>query len=104
LHKCEELLIRNKHELKGRPHRGMAWVNAEDWLALEESLTGAGIAAIRGGADHDDALWLHPLTDYDGARKVLAWRSPNQAGEYVVLRPTAGSAIPSWKTVDQYEG
>jgi hypothetical protein len=82
------------------PRRGTAWVNDEDWLALADSPTGAGIAGILGGADHDDALWLYPFTDHDGERKTLAWRSPNQAGEYVVLRPTAGSAIPAWKTAD----
>jgi hypothetical protein len=43
-----------------------------------------GIAGILGGADHDDALWLHNFTDHDGERKVLAWRSPNQAGEYIL--------------------
>jgi hypothetical protein len=82
------------------PRHGTAWVNDEDWLALQDSPTGKGIAAILGGADHDDALWLYPFTDHDGERKVLAWRSPNQAGEYVVLRPTAGSAIPSWQTAE----
>ncbi|MFZ0548727.1 MAG: hypothetical protein WAM60_24970, partial [Candidatus Promineifilaceae bacterium] len=40
--------------------------------------------------------WLHPFTDYDGERKVLAWRSPNQVGEYVVLKPTAGSNPLPW--------
>jgi hypothetical protein len=82
------------------PRYGTAWVNDEDWLALKDSPTGTGIAGILGGADHDDALWLYPFTDHDGERKVLAWRSPNQAGEYVVLRPTADSAVPSWKTAD----
>ena len=69
--------------------RGTAWVNDEDWLALPDSPKNEGIAGILGGADHDDALWLHPFTDHDGEKKVLAWRSPNQAGEYVVLKPTA---------------
>jgi hypothetical protein len=82
------------------PRHGTAWVNDEDWLALQDSPTGKGIAAILGGADHDDALWLYPFSDHDGERKVLAWRSPNQAGEYVVLRPTAGSAIPSWQAAE----
>ena len=66
---------------------GTMWVNDEDWLAREDSPPGKGIASILGGADHDDALWLYPFTDHDGERKVLAWRSPNQVGEYVVLRP-----------------
>lgn len=87
-------------EVKIDPRYGTAWVNDEDWLALQDSPKGAGIADILGGADHDDALWLYPFTDHDGERKVLAWRSPNQVGEYVVLNPTADSAVPSWKTAD----
>ncbi|MFZ1396001.1 MAG: hypothetical protein WAS33_03840, partial [Candidatus Promineifilaceae bacterium] len=71
--------------------RGTAWVNDEDWLALPDSPKGEGIAGILGGADNDDALWLHPFTDHDGEPKVLAWRSPNQVGEYVVLKPTETS-------------
>ncbi len=85
--------------------RGTAWVNDEDWLALPDSpkrpgSPGEGIAGILGGADNDDALWLHPFTDYDGVRKVLAWRSPNQVGEYVILEPTADSAALSWTKGD----
>ncbi|MCA9944953.1 MAG: hypothetical protein KC449_15820 [Anaerolineales bacterium] len=78
--------------------RGTAWVNDDDWLALPDSSKGEGIAGILGGADNDDALWLHPFTDHDGERKVLAWRSPNQVGEYVVLQPTDGSQALSWTT------
>lgn len=84
--------------------RGTAWVNDEDWLALADSAKGAGIADILGGADHDDALWVYPFMDYQASgeaeRKVLVWRSPNQVGEYVVLRPTVDSDVPSWKTID----
>ena len=80
------------------PDSGTAWVNDEDWLALPDSRTGVGIAGILGGADNDDALWLHPFTDHDGARKVLAWRSPNQVGEYVILQPTADSHPLPWPT------
>ncbi|MCZ7672340.1 MAG: hypothetical protein M5U34_37070 [Chloroflexi bacterium] len=80
--------------------RGTAWVNDEDWLTLPDSPKGEGIAGILGGADNDDALWLHPFTDYDGERKVLAWRSPNQVGEYVVLKPTADSQPLSWTQAD----
>jgi hypothetical protein len=80
--------------------RGTAWVNDEDWLSLRDSPTEGGIAGILGGADHDDALWLHPFTDYDGEHKVLAWRSPNQVGEYVLLRPTEDSDIPDWTTAE----
>ncbi len=78
------------------PQSGTAWVNDEDWLSLSDSPKQEGIADILGGADHDDALWLHPFTDHDGEKKVLAWRSPNQAGEYVVLKPTAVSHNLSW--------
>jgi hypothetical protein len=80
--------------------RGTAWVNDEDWLALPDSPKGEGIAGILGGADNDDALWLHPFTDHDGERKVLAWRSPNQVGEYVVLTPTQDSQALSWTQAD----
>lgn len=80
--------------------RGSAWVNDEDWLTLPDSPKGEGIAGILGGADNDDALWLHPFTDYDGERKVLAWRSPNQVGEYVVLTPTQDSQALSWTQAD----
>jgi hypothetical protein len=78
--------------------RGTAWVNDDDWLALPDSPKGEGIAGILGGADNDDALWLHPFTDHDGQRKVLAWRSPNQVGEYVIPKPTADSHTLPWTT------
>ncbi len=77
-----------------------AWVNDEDWLAMQDSPNGSGIRDILGGADNDDALWVHPFTDYDGEQKMLCWRSPNQAGEYVVLKPTVGSRVLAWETVD----
>jgi len=77
-----------------------AWVNDEDWLAMQDSPNGSGIRDILGGADNDDALWVHPFTDYDGKQKMLCWRSPNQAGEYVVLKPTVGSRVLAWETVD----
>ncbi|MCI0396467.1 MAG: hypothetical protein L0332_07165 [Chloroflexi bacterium] len=80
------------------PRYSTAWVNDQDWLALEDSPKGVGIAGILGGADNDDALWLYPFTDHDGERKILAWRSPNQVGEYVVLRPAAGSHELAWAT------
>ncbi|MGF1504101.1 MAG: hypothetical protein ACFB51_03030, partial [Anaerolineae bacterium] len=69
-----------------------------DWLAFPDSPKDEGIAGILGGADNDDALWLHPFTDHDGAHKVLAWRSPNQLGERVVLEPASTSHIPAWHT------
>ncbi len=77
-----------------------AWVNDEDWLQMGDSPSGKGIRDILGGADNDDALWIHPFTDYDGDQKMLAWRSPNQAGEYIVLKPTLGSRTLAWETVD----
>jgi hypothetical protein len=67
------------------PTTGTAWVNDDDWLQMRDSQS-MGIKHILGGADQDDALWLHGFTDHDGARKVLAWRSPNNTGEYVTLR------------------
>jgi len=85
------------------PARATAWVNDEDWVALVDSPADApaGIADILGGADNDDALWLHPFTDHDGQQTVLAWRSPNQVGEYVVLKPTASSAALEWATTGE---
>jgi hypothetical protein len=77
-----------------------AWVNDEDWVAMQDSPNGAGIRDILGGADNDDALWVHPFTDHDGEPKMLCWRSPNQAGEYIVLKPTIGSRVLDWQTVD----
>ena len=53
-----------------------------------------------GGADQDDALWVYPFVDYDGSQQILAWRSPNQLGEYVLLRPTEDSHIHEWETID----
>ncbi len=79
-------------EVRVDPDSSTAWINDEDWLALQDSAENSGIADILGGADHDDALWLHPFTDHDGERKLLAWRSPNQLGEWVLLKPTEDSA------------
>ncbi len=73
------------------PRSGTAWVNAGDWCDF--------IADVLGGADQDDALWIHPFTDFDGQRMFLAWRSPNQCGEYVILRPAEGGHIPTWQTI-----
>lgn len=78
------------------PSTATAWVNDADWLQLGGS--DMGIAGILGGADNDDALWLHNFTDYDGQRKVLAWRSPNQGGEYVILHPTEQSDALTWQS------
>lgn len=70
--------------------RGTAWVNDEDWVEY--------LAAIWGGADMDDALWIIAFTDYDGTKKILAWRSPNQLGEYALLKPTANSTVIEWES------
>ncbi|HFC12901.1 MAG TPA: hypothetical protein ENJ56_08665, partial [Anaerolineae bacterium] len=78
--------------------RATAWVNDQDWLAMQDSQNNSGIASILGGADHDDGLWLYGFTDHDGQRKILTWRSPNQVGEYVLLKPTAHSAEFQWTT------
>src|SRR5207253_520262 len=73
-----------------------AWVNDDDWVQLEDAAI--GIAGLLGGADDDDALWVHGFTDYDEQPKILCWRSPNQVGEYVVLKPTLGSYNLDWHT------
>jgi hypothetical protein len=78
------------------PAASTAWVNDQDCLNY--------IVDVLGGCDGDDALWVLPFTDYGDEKKVLAWRSPNQLGEYVLLRPTAIShtmrwAIPGGRTI-----
>jgi hypothetical protein len=95
----KELNVPRGH-IKIDPKYGTAWVNDEDWLSLPDSPKGTGIAGILGGADNDDALWVHPFADTDGEQKVLAWRSPNQVGEYVVLRPTPDSHTLPWARVE----
>lgn len=78
------------------PNTSTAWVNRDDWLQMQDSQQ--GIKHILGGADQDDALWVHGFTDYDGQRKILAWRSPNNTGEYVTLQPTQDSQPLLWHT------
>jgi hypothetical protein len=69
------------------------WVADRDWLYY--------IVRVLGGCDGDDACWVLPFTDKrDGERKLLLWRSPNQLGEYVVLRPTQQSYEIRWRTAD----
>src|SRR5690606_20724898 len=70
------------------PATATAWVNGGDWLDY--------IVDVLGGCDGDDALWVFPFTDSDGEKKVLAWRSPNQLGEYVVLKPTEDYHTIQW--------
>jgi hypothetical protein len=80
------------------PACATAWVNDEDWLDH--------IVAVLGGCDGDDAVWVLPFRDgsdrsADGnrpVRKVLLWRSPNQLGEYLVLKPTADGHTIQWDT------
>lgn len=72
------------------------WVNAEDWVSLADSPQEAGIAAILGGADNDDALWVLPHTNPAGEKQLLLWRSPNEPGEYVILKPTTDSETIPW--------
>ena len=68
---------------------GTAWVNQDDWNNY--------IVDILGGCDGDDALWIFPFTDFDNSKKILAWRSPNQLGEYVLLSPTDESDAIVWE-------
>ena len=80
------------------PATSTAWVHPDDWLHLQDSPNRQGIRDILGGADQDDALWVNGFTDYDGQRKVLAWRSPNNVGEYIVLEPSEASQPILWHT------
>lgn len=79
-----------------------AWVNEEDWLRLTDGQGKAsGIASILGGADNDDALVVIPFTDeQDDQRKLLVLRNPNEAGEYVLLKPTARSRTLTLENAD----
>jgi hypothetical protein len=72
------------------PDTATAWVNYEDWLNY--------IVDILGGCDGDDALWCFPFEDVvDNECKILLWRSPNQLGEYVVLKPTEKCHTIEWQ-------
>lgn len=75
------------------PASATAWVNHNDWCDY--------ISDVLGGADQDDALWVHPFNNHDGERKILCWRSPNQVGEYVLLRPTDDCHTVVWRTGDE---
>lgn len=76
------------------PETATAWVSNEDWLTF--------IVSVLGGCDGDDAVWVVPFTDYDGEKRVLMWRSPNQLGEYVVLTPTPTSHVIEWETLSGF--
>jgi hypothetical protein len=74
------------------PAGATAWVNDQDWLDY--------IVDVLGGCDGDDAVWVLPFSDRSdgGEQKLLLWRSPNQLGEYVLLRPTERSHTIAWQT------
>lgn len=84
------------------PKNQTVWVNNEDWLSLSRKSDKDGIRNILGGADHDDGIWCFPFQDKanNGRLRVLLWRSPNQAGEYVLLEPGKGCRPLTWKTTD----
>lgn len=76
--------------------RASAFVNDDNWLDY--------IVSVLGGCDGDDAVWCFPFTDavdeidpmtgeVSQTRKLLIWRSPNQAGEWITLRPTVDSDV-----------
>lgn len=107
-------LVVARGEVHLDPEHATAWVNDTDWLSLSGDRTedyGDGIAAILGGADNDDGLWLAPFEDSSGvgegvgqaARRILVWRSPNNVGEYVVLKPTPNSHVPKWHGVEVWQ-
>jgi hypothetical protein len=65
-------------------------VSSHDWPQLSD---------VWGGADQDDMIWTFPFTDTaDNERKILCWRSPNEVGQYAVLRPTQDSDTIWWDT------
>ncbi|MCA9925355.1 MAG: hypothetical protein KC421_23440 [Anaerolineales bacterium] len=78
-------------EIELDPAHATAWVSTADWQTY--------IVSVLGGCDGDDGVWCFPFTDYDGRRRILIWRSPNQLGEYVLLSPTADSFTVTWPTV-----
>jgi hypothetical protein len=55
------------------------WVSADDWVELSE---------VWGGADQDDGMWVLPFQYPNHQQRLLVWRSPNQPGEFAVLKPT----------------
>ncbi|MCB0026455.1 MAG: hypothetical protein KDE28_01025, partial [Anaerolineales bacterium] len=50
----------------------------EDWLNLPDSLTGAGIGDVAGGADFDDAVTVFQFSDLarDGTKRLHFFRQP----------------------------
>jgi hypothetical protein len=105
-------LVIARGEVHIDPEHATAWVNDTDWLSLSGERTETyedGIAAILGGADNDDGLWLSPFEDVslaeegEAARRFLVWRSPNNLGEYVMLKPTPNSHAPLWHGVEVWQ-
>lgn len=86
------------HKKVDRGYALLSLAEATVWVASEDY---PQIAQILGGADQDDALWIQPFTDHDGERKLLCWRSPNQVGEYVILKPAAESHEIAWATTGE---
>jgi hypothetical protein len=89
------------------------WVNDVDYTTLGGSFKCAhslemaiehgmdvpsdGIQARLGGCDGDDHVWTFLFCDViDGKKKALVWRSPNDAGEYVLLTPNSRSDPMLW--------
>lgn len=79
----------------------------EDVTALEKHVAGdaAKLEAIRAeapglmqtwsGSDDDDMIRALPFIE-DGRRMVLAWRSPNQLGQFAVLALCEQSDVTEW--------
>ena len=79
------------------PDTATAWVNSGDWTKLED--LPLGLRDIWGGADNDNSLWLHSFHDLaDDQNKIVAWRSPNEPGDYAVLKPMIGSTVAPFHT------
>jgi hypothetical protein len=77
----QEQLTPQNHCMLRRANASLL-VNSSDWKK---------IAGILGGADCDDAVWVLPFRDVSLGNRVLIWRSPNQVGEYILLKPAPGS-------------
>lgn len=74
------------------PKHATAWVSSEDWPSLAETW---------GGADQDDMLWCLPFRKTTGDLAVIAWRSPNQPGEYAILEPMEDILWAEWPDLDE---
>ncbi len=79
------------------PSASTAWVNDDDWIALEGSRS--GIATILGGADNDDALNLVPFTDYDRTNsKSSPGVRPTNWANTCCSQPDPRSTPIEWQT------